>query len=322
MIVDDVEQNLRLLRLILERHGHTITEARDGHEAVALFHDDDFDLILMDMHMPGMDGLQATQIIRQHERQHQQPRMPIIALTASVMTEDRQRAAAAGMDGFAVKPLDVEQLFGEICRIFSLHPEGSSAKVKRVTVQNHVDWERGAQQLGSRAVYEAELQRFLQQPLAQPLSVQQARSHGFDALRLHIHSLRGVAANLYLPILTRLCGEFEELLLQQELETVFSRWDELSDTLDQVRLAIGEATDHGSKTTARAPRAQWDASLYQQLQASLEKNEYDDALIRQVCAQLSASQAQALRLAIDAFDFERAGALLKQWQQPAASSNE
>ncbi len=316
LIVDDVEQNLRLLRLILERHGHTVTEAKDGHEAVKLYHRDAYDLILMDMHMPGMDGLQATQIIRQHERQHQQPRMPIIALTASVMTEDRQRAAAAGMDGFAVKPLDIEQLFGEMGRIFSLQPEVSRTTIQRVPVQNHIDWERGAQHLGSRAVLEAELQRFLQQPLAQPLSVQQARGYDFEALQLHIHSLRGVAANLYLPILTRLCAEFEELLQHQKIEKVFSRWDELSEALDQVRLAISEASSHAPKTPASALRAQWDASLYQQLQATLEKNEYDDALIRQVCAQLSASQAQALRLAIDAFDFERASALLKQWQTP------
>src|SRR5690625_5882868 len=94
------------------------------------------------------------------------------------------------MDGFAVKPLDIGQLIGEMGRIASLQPEVSRTTIQRVPVQNHIDWERGAQHLGSRAVLEAELQRFLQQPLAQPLSVQQARGYDFERSEEHTSELQ------------------------------------------------------------------------------------------------------------------------------------
>src|SRR5579862_6172888 len=69
-----------------------------------------FDRVLMDLHMPGMDGLEATRKIRAIEAEDGTPRTPIIALTANASAEDREESLAAGMDGFLVKPLDRERL--------------------------------------------------------------------------------------------------------------------------------------------------------------------------------------------------------------------
>jgi CheY-like chemotaxis protein len=69
-----------------------------------------FDRVLMDLHMPGMDGLEAARRIRAIEAEEQWPRTPIVALTANASTEDRQACRAADMDDFVVKPLDREQL--------------------------------------------------------------------------------------------------------------------------------------------------------------------------------------------------------------------
>jgi PAS domain S-box-containing protein len=85
LAADDVPQNLELLTLVLESHGHSVAVARDGNEAVKKFKEGSFDVALMDVHMPITDGLQATQLIRQHERTFGLGRMPVIALTASVM---------------------------------------------------------------------------------------------------------------------------------------------------------------------------------------------------------------------------------------------
>ncbi|MGA0584137.1 MAG: MHYT domain-containing protein, partial [Castellaniella sp.] len=117
LIADDVEQNLELLTLVLQAGGHQVASARDGEQAVALFLAGQFDLVLMDVHMPGIDGLQATRLIRQHERTRGLTATPVIALTASVMANDRREARRAGMSGFAVKPLDIPRLYEEIARV-------------------------------------------------------------------------------------------------------------------------------------------------------------------------------------------------------------
>jgi CheY-like chemotaxis protein len=112
LVADDVQQNLDLLALILRERGHKITLAHDGHEAVDLARERQFDLILMDVQMPGMDGLTATRQIRQYEQEKHQPPIPVIALTASVFQDDRFAARDAGMDGFASKPQRSPHFFG------------------------------------------------------------------------------------------------------------------------------------------------------------------------------------------------------------------
>ncbi|MGB3424018.1 MHYT domain-containing protein, partial [Castellaniella sp.] len=125
LIADDVEQNLELLTLVLQSGGHAVEAARDGEQAVELFLAGSFDVVLMDVHMPRVDGLQATRLIRQHERTQGLGSTPVIALTASVMANDRREARQAGMSGFAVKPLDIPRLYEEIARVLEGRPEAA-----------------------------------------------------------------------------------------------------------------------------------------------------------------------------------------------------
>jgi two-component system sensor histidine kinase/response regulator len=96
--------NVKLFVVLVSRWKHQVTVARNGYEAVDLFERQDFDLVLMDVQMPGMDGLQATAAIREKES-HSGQHIPIIALTAHALPEDRQRCLAAGMDGYVTKPI-------------------------------------------------------------------------------------------------------------------------------------------------------------------------------------------------------------------------
>jgi len=94
---------------LLKKLGHEVTVADNGGEALAAFEHSSFDLVLMDMQMPVMDGIEATQAIRAREADSQQ-HLPIVALTANAVASDRERCLAAGMDDYLAKPFSLPQL--------------------------------------------------------------------------------------------------------------------------------------------------------------------------------------------------------------------
>ena len=115
LVAEDNEINALLARALLTKLGHRPTMAATGAEAIAAWlaaraAGTPHDCVLMDLHMPGMDGLEATRQIRDIEAEGEAPRTPILALTANASAEDRDACLAAGMDGFLVKPLDRERL--------------------------------------------------------------------------------------------------------------------------------------------------------------------------------------------------------------------
>lgn len=117
LVVDDVEKNTELVSLLLQNLGHKVESSYNGEDAVKKVTTESFDLVLMDVQMPGLDGRQATRVIRMHEIQENVSRTPILALTASVFEEDKNAAAAAGMDGFVSKPVEMDQMIAEIARV-------------------------------------------------------------------------------------------------------------------------------------------------------------------------------------------------------------
>jgi signal transduction histidine kinase/CheY-like chemotaxis protein len=117
LLADDNLVNRKVASGMLANMGHTITQTTNGLEALEMWRGREFDLILMDVHMPEMDGLQATTSIRQAEPPG--THTPIVAMTASAMNEDRERCLAAGMDDFLSKPVsqkDLAQAIERICR--------------------------------------------------------------------------------------------------------------------------------------------------------------------------------------------------------------
>jgi PAS domain S-box-containing protein len=115
LVAEDNEINALLTRALLAKLGHRPTMVPNGAAAIeswlaARDAGSPYDRVLMDLHMPGMDGLEATRRIRALEAEHDSARTPIIALTANASLEDRDACLAAGMDGFVIKPLDRERL--------------------------------------------------------------------------------------------------------------------------------------------------------------------------------------------------------------------
>jgi two-component system sensor histidine kinase/response regulator len=111
LVAEDNPVNQELIRTLLATRGHDVTLAGDGEQAVAAWRSQSFDLILMDVQMPEMDGFLATAAIRAAEREWNRPRVPIIALTAHAMQGDRERCLDAAMDGYLAKPLRRAELF-------------------------------------------------------------------------------------------------------------------------------------------------------------------------------------------------------------------
>ena len=107
MIVEDNERNLKLLRDVLGASGYRTIEARSGEEAMALVRSCRPALVLMDIQLPGMDGVEALHELR---RSSELETTPIVAVTAFVMNEDRERFLAAGFDGNLEKPVDIRAL--------------------------------------------------------------------------------------------------------------------------------------------------------------------------------------------------------------------
>jgi two-component system sensor histidine kinase/response regulator len=116
LLAEDNPINQQLAVTLLEKQGHVVSAAGNGHEALAAIAAMQFDLVLMDVQMPDMGGFEATEFIRLQEQKSGR-HLPIIGLTAHAMNGDRERCLAAGMDEYIAKPLRPKQLFAAIDRL-------------------------------------------------------------------------------------------------------------------------------------------------------------------------------------------------------------
>ncbi len=120
LVVDDNQTNRAVLLTLLAHLGITGAFAADGREAVALWEKDHWDAILMDIHMPVMDGVEASRAIRDGERRTGRPRTPIVAVTASVLTHERTLYTDAGMDALVPKPVEVPRLVEALAKVLAV----------------------------------------------------------------------------------------------------------------------------------------------------------------------------------------------------------
>lgn len=115
LLAEDQPVNQKLVAAVMERLGHRLAIANNGTEAVRALRTGRYDLVLMDIQMPEMDGILATKIIRAADENWRT--IPIVALTAHAMEHHRQSYLAAGMDGFVAKPFKIDTLIAEMARV-------------------------------------------------------------------------------------------------------------------------------------------------------------------------------------------------------------
>ena len=123
LIVEDEPKNMKLLRDLLQRFGYEILEAPDGEQGVKITMEKIPDLILMDIMMPKMDGLEATRIIKADNKTKH---IPVIALTSYAMKGDREKTIEAGCDGYIAKPIDIQEVLKTIEHFLTAQEKVSS----------------------------------------------------------------------------------------------------------------------------------------------------------------------------------------------------
>jgi two-component system, sensor histidine kinase and response regulator len=204
LVAEDNLINQKLALRLLEKHGHRVVLAGNGAEAIALYESQEFDLILMDVQMPGTSGLEATATIRAAELQTGR-HIPIVATTAHAMKGDRERCLAAGMDDYISKPIQAQQLYEIVSRLTMPGNQIDGPDLSQVadliaTVepgQALVDLDATLERLGGdRELLENVVQMFLEECPSLIANLRSAVSAG-DAKSLELtgHTLRGLVAN-------------------------------------------------------------------------------------------------------------------------------
>jgi signal transduction histidine kinase/CheY-like chemotaxis protein/HPt (histidine-containing phosphotransfer) domain-containing protein len=157
LLAEDNAVNRLVAIRLLEKHGHTVVAAGDGRQALAALEDEHFDVVLMDVQMPVMDGFAATAAIRDRER-GTGLRIPIVALTAHAMQGDRERCLDAGMDAYVTKPIKPAELFGAIAELLpGVAPVAAPVVESAAPVLDVLDAEQALAQVGGDMAVLAEL---------------------------------------------------------------------------------------------------------------------------------------------------------------------
>jgi signal transduction histidine kinase/CheY-like chemotaxis protein len=235
LLVEDNVVNQRVASGLLTRRGHHVTVAQDGREALARLDQETFDLVLMDLQMPVMSGLDATIAIRLGERATGQ-HVRIVAMTAHAMSSDRARCLAAGMDGYLSKPIDPAALFAVV-------EENGDGPGVQTAIAAPVTFDADA--LRHRLSGDDELMTDLIQVFLKDLPVRLAAirtavtDRNAEGLRTAAHALKGAAGNLSAGRLFEAAGVLEHIGGGSHMEAAEGAWRQLSveasDVIDLLR---------------------------------------------------------------------------------------
>ena len=249
LLAEDNEVNQRLAVRLLEKQGHTVALARNGKEAVAALAEGAFDLVLMDVQMPEMDGFEATAHIRRAEEGSGR-RVPIVAMTAHAMKGDRERCFQAGMDGYISKPIQPRELFDAIDRVSHAADEtvgAASRAAPAVDADDAIDTAELMHRVeGDVALMKELVCVYLDTCPGRVAELRQALARGdAAAVQRAAHTLKGMAGQLGARIASAAAQRLEAMGRERNLSQAGAACAALEAALERVRPAVARLLDAG-----------------------------------------------------------------------------
>ena len=241
LLVEDNPVNRRLAQHVLEKEGYTVAAVDNGAAALKMLERERFDLVLMDVQMPRMDGIETTEAIRNREKSTG-GYIPIVALTAHAMVGDRERCLKAGMDGYLIKPIQPATLLEAIEQLHLASGDRSnSSHARRIVLDREtlLDRVEGDMQLLGEIT-----QLFLQECDPLMASAREAMKTGnAGRFAYDIHTLRGMFRNLSATAAQEAAGKLEELDLVKNLEKVQAAYALLEKEAQALKAELGGMID-------------------------------------------------------------------------------
>jgi PAS domain S-box-containing protein len=317
LLVEDNELNRQLATKLLMRAGMEVSTANDGAEAVEAVKQRKFDAVLMDVQMPNMDGLEATRAIR---RDPALAELPIIAMTANVMTGDRERCLAAGMSDYLSKPIQHNVLYAALARwtkrAAPLVEPGAVAARRVSGVFYGLDPDRAIAGMGGEDTYITVLEKFIPNQHQAVQSIQDALAAGdLQSAERLAHTLKGIAATVGAAALSGLARQLEDAIRKEETGKYPQLIAAAGMELAQVVASAETYLQAWAAQTGAADRGGADAvqlgTLLEQLVAQLQAfdSEAVDTLRRidrQVKGTEAAAQFARLDRHVNDYDYENA----------------
>lgn len=233
LIAEDDDQNQAMLKLILTRRGHQVKSAWNGLQALEAVKTELFDVVLMDVHMPEMDGLEATRQIRLWENKKQH--VPIVILTGSVPPQISDGYKNAGADTFIAKPFDVKRL-DSLINVIASEPQSSILVASIYNLDSSLDGLLALDEDdalsrfdGDMEMYRDTLVEFMRglparlERLDQALAAQQ-----WDDVSVQAHNLKGVSANFGASVLSVLAYRLDEYSHKQKSNQALEIFHEIN----------------------------------------------------------------------------------------------
>ncbi|MBM6551531.1 MHYT domain-containing protein [Marinomonas ostreistagni] len=317
LIADDIEENITLLKILLSRQGHSVWVAKDGVEAVSVCNAKRPDVVLMDIQMPNMDGLEACRQIRSYEQLHELKPVPVIALTASVLLEDRLEAQQAGMTGFANKPVDMALLTQEMARVLELDSSTLLSAQQQAPDTgyrfNVIHVSKGMELWGDYQLFAQELINFYHkhQTLVEDLQ-EFVTQQNWESLALRAHALKGLTGNFALLPLYQCFTALEKSVNAYRLSDMQAKLTELARLWQDFSQDIELLSSHLPREQDITQVSMSQQEMIEQLTEWLyitESGEIDDDLAERLLGAVKGDVAVAVNRAtqaIDEFDFEKA----------------
>jgi CheY-like chemotaxis protein len=239
-LAEDNLVNQKLAVRLLEKRGHSVVVAGNGREAIAAIEQDTFDVILMDVQMPEMDGFEATRIIRAKEKQtglH----IPIVAMTAHAMKGDRERCIKVGMDNYISKPLNPTKLYETVEMIASGKSVQAPAENGETNCANRLFDDSFALESvgGDRRILKDVISVFISELPNQLESIRSAVANAdAQALKRSAHSIRGAVSNLKADRVSQVAQQLETKGTDGELAGAEKMLAELEQALEELCPAL------------------------------------------------------------------------------------